>query len=112
MWTVHDGVVARTVIDPRDLGLSRPDPAALRGGDAAVNARIAHAVLDGHPGPVRDVVLLNAAAVLVAASASRVSLVEGLAAAMARCAEAVDSGAARATLARWVAAGRRAYAGA
>ncbi|GLH96578.1 anthranilate phosphoribosyltransferase 1 [Phytohabitans aurantiacus] len=112
VWTVHDGVMTRTVLDPRELGLSRPDPAALRGGDAAANARIAHAVLDGRPGPIRDVVLLNAAAVLVAASPHRPSLVDALATAMVRCAEAVDSGAARATLARWVAAGRSAYAGA
>jgi anthranilate phosphoribosyltransferase len=111
VWTVHDGMVTRTVLDPRELGLSRPDPVALRGGDAADNARMARAVLDGRRGPVRDVVLHNAAAVLAAVSASPASLVERLSAGMARCAEAVDSGAARATLDRWVTAGQQAYAG-
>jgi anthranilate phosphoribosyltransferase len=50
------------------------------------------------------VVLLNAAAALVAITPTAGSLTEQLAAAMARCAEAVDTGAAHATLNRWIAA--------
>ncbi|MEH1129893.1 hypothetical protein [Micromonospora sp. CPCC 206061] len=57
-------------------------------------------------------VLLNAAAVLAAVSVPGASLVEQLSAAVARCAEAVDSAAARATLDRWVTASRSVYAGA
>jgi anthranilate phosphoribosyltransferase len=66
-------------------------------------------VLDGDAGPVRDIVLLNAAAALAADAGvgrpedlSRV-LSEGLA----RAAEAIDSGAARALLDRWVQASHR-----
>ncbi|MEU4425226.1 anthranilate phosphoribosyltransferase [Actinoplanes sp. NPDC024001] len=96
LWTVRDGVAAHDVLDPRELGLARPEPGALRGGDAAANARVMRKLLDGEPGPVRDAVLLNAAAALT--TTGPVSLP----AAMARCAEAVDSGAAAATLKRWV----------
>jgi anthranilate phosphoribosyltransferase len=48
-----------------DAGLSPCPPEALKGGDAAANARIARGVLEGHSGPPRDVVLLNAAACLL-----------------------------------------------
>jgi anthranilate phosphoribosyltransferase len=40
----------------------------LRGGDASTNAAILRAVFAGKPGPCRDVVVLNAAAVLVTAN--------------------------------------------
>jgi anthranilate phosphoribosyltransferase len=57
----------RDVVDPADLGLNRAPLEALRGGDAAANAAITKAILDGSDqGPRRDVVLLNAAAALVA----------------------------------------------
>ncbi len=38
----------------------------LRGGDRARNAEIATAVLEGQPGPQRDIVLVNSAAALMA----------------------------------------------
>lgn len=113
VWVVRDGVATPTRLDPRDLGIPPADRGALRGGDAAENARVVQALLDGQRGPVRDVVLLNAAAVLAVAEPDSVadaadSLVEWVAAHLARCAEAVDSGAARETLRRWVAAARTA----
>lgn len=100
VWRVRDGVAAHEVLDPRDLGLARPAPGALRGGDAAANARVMHELLAGERGPVRDAVLLNAAAALT--TIRTVTLRE----AMAGCAEAVDSGAAASTLKRWVEAAR------
>jgi anthranilate phosphoribosyltransferase len=100
---VRNGSVTPTVLDPRDLGIPMTKTAALRGGTAAHNAQVVRAVLGGERGPIRDVVLLNAAAALVAMNLTNVTLTEQLAAAMARCAEAVDSGAASATLNRWVA---------
>ena len=54
------------MIDPADLGIARAKPADLAGGDAAHNAAVARAVLSGEHGPVRDAVLLNAAAALAA----------------------------------------------
>src|SRR5579862_9849538 len=68
MWVVHDGEVAQTEFSPAALGLPPASVSDLRGGDAARNASVARAVLAGQPGPVRDIVLLNAAAALAAAS--------------------------------------------
>jgi anthranilate phosphoribosyltransferase len=107
IWVLRDGVVTALSLDPADLGLPRAELAELRGGDAADNARVVQALLDGRRGPIRDVVLLNAAAVLVLAAESDRSLLDELATALARCGEAIDTGAARALLRRWVEAGRR-----
>ncbi|GAA4999469.1 anthranilate phosphoribosyltransferase [Actinopolymorpha pittospori] len=110
VWVVGAGVATSTRFDPRALAIPAADPGALRGGDAAENARVVEALLDGKPGPVSDVVLLNAAAVLAAADPTGAldptpeGLTGRLAAHLVRCAEAVDSGAARETLRRWVAA--------
>src|ERR1700760_1696597 len=52
--------------DPAALGLARSTLADLRGGDPAHNASVVRSVLAGEPGPVRDIVLLNAAAALAA----------------------------------------------
>src|ERR1700722_17095428 len=68
LWVVHDGEVAETEFSPADLGLAPASLADLRGGDAAHNAAVARAVVAGEPGPVRDIVLLNAAAALAAAA--------------------------------------------
>ena len=55
-----------TVLDAVDLGLPRCQPGDLRGGDAAFNADVARRVFAGETGPVRDAVLVNAAAALAA----------------------------------------------
>jgi anthranilate phosphoribosyltransferase len=83
------------VLDPRDVGLEAAPLDAVRGGDAATNAGIIRSIVDGERGPRRDVVLLNTAAVLVAADAVT-TLVDGIA--LAR--ESIDSGAARRSLAQ------------
>jgi anthranilate phosphoribosyltransferase len=70
VWELADGHVRTFALDPDDYGLPRAEPAALVGGDAATNARIARRVLGGDRGPVRDVVVLNAAAALVVAGAA------------------------------------------
>jgi anthranilate phosphoribosyltransferase len=109
VWVVHDGTVSQTVLDPADLGLPRSRPGDLRGADAAANAATARAVLSGEPGPVRDTVVLNAAAALAAAAG--VPRAEDLAGVLvgscAKAAAALDSGAAQAVLDRWVAASSR-----
>src|SRR6266571_8083662 len=68
VWVVRDGTVSQTVLDPADLGLPRSRQGDLRGGDAAGNAAAVRAVMSGEPGPVRDTVVLNAAAALAAAA--------------------------------------------
>src|SRR5262249_5140167 len=81
--------------DPAALGRARAELAALRGGDAAENAAIVRAVLEGEPGPRRDLVCLNAAAALWVAGAAA-----DLAAGLGRARESLDSGAARERLRR------------
>src|ERR1700759_3360839 len=67
VWVTADGTVTETPFDPAGLGLPRCTLDDLRGGDPAHNAGVVRAVLDGATGPVRDIVLLNAAAAIAAA---------------------------------------------
>jgi anthranilate phosphoribosyltransferase len=103
LWLVADGTVTETVLDGQDLGIPRAEQSDLRGADAAFNAKVARAVLSGEPGPVRDAVLLNAAAGIAAFDRFPGGLESSLRAGLERSAEAVDSGAASATLDRWIA---------
>jgi anthranilate phosphoribosyltransferase len=64
---VHNGIVTLSTITPEDAGLERAPMETLIGGDATTNAAILTAIFAGERGPRRDIVLLNAAAVLVAA---------------------------------------------
>jgi anthranilate phosphoribosyltransferase len=95
---VRDGQVRERHLDPATLGLARSTIEELRGGEAGQGAAIARAVLDGETGPRRDVVLLNAAAAIEVAGRA-----EDLASGLPLAAQAIDSGAASATLERWVA---------
>lgn len=94
---LRDGQASYLELDPTEYGLSRVGLEALRGGDAAENARIIREILGGARGPQRDVVLLNAGLALVAAKVAT-DLHEGIA----RAAEAIDSGRAREVLERLV----------
>ena len=102
VWTVRDGRATHSVLDPRTLGIPRAAIGTLRGGDADANARVLHALLAGQPGPIRDAVLLNAAAALVTATPSDGPLTDQLHAALTRCADVIDTGAAADTLSRWI----------
>jgi anthranilate phosphoribosyltransferase len=104
VWTVHGGTVTEVTIDPAAHGLPVASAEELRGGDTAHNAEVVRRTLDGEQGPVRDAVLLNAAAALAVYDGPDAPVEDALAAGLAKAAEAVDSGAARATLDRWVAA--------
>ncbi len=112
---VRGGVVTEHVLDPGRLGVAAAPASALRGGDATFNAAAVRDVLAARPGPVRDAVLLNAAAALVALGdvdgTAPDDLDEAMASALARAAESVDSGAAAESLRRWVEAGAAAAAG-
>jgi anthranilate phosphoribosyltransferase len=100
VWVARDGTVTETVVDAADLGLARAGEGDLRGADAAYNADVARRVLGGEAGPVRDAVLVNAAAAL--AARSKGDLVTALRNGLARAVDAVDSGRAAAALSRWV----------
>jgi anthranilate phosphoribosyltransferase len=109
VWVVSDGLVREESVDPRDLGISLADTGALRGADAPHNAGVTRRLLDGETGPIRDAVLLNAAAAIVAFDGPGAGPVTAqLAAALPRAAEALDSGAASKALASWVEASRSA----
>jgi anthranilate phosphoribosyltransferase len=96
------GSVRVFTVEPEAVGLPRARPADLAGGDAAQNARIARAVLEGEPGPRQDVVVLNAGAALWVADAA-----PDLAAGVALARKSLASGAAKAKLAALVEASRR-----
>jgi len=108
VWEVSRGLVTEHDIDPRDLGIPRAKMDDLLGKDAAYNASVVRAVLAGQEGPVRDIVLLNAAAGLVAyelaSDPSRVqeAILDRFRSTMAIAAQAIDSGAAAAKLDEWV----------
>lgn len=95
---LKDGAIRTFEVTPEDAGLTRATLADLRGGDPAYNAAAITRLLDGEQSAYRDVVLLNSAAALIVANRAT-TLKEG--AAMA--AQAIDSGAAKAALARLIA---------
>src|SRR5918911_3836218 len=102
VWIARDGEVVPDRVDPTALGIETPPPGALRGGDAAANAEVFRRVIGGEKGPVRDAVLLNAAAALAAFEERPQRLHDALAAGLERAAAAVDDGRAAALLDRWV----------
>jgi anthranilate phosphoribosyltransferase len=103
---VREGRVRTFTVRPEDFGLPRATIKDLQGGDREQNAQIIHAVLDGEPGPRRDIVVMNAAAALVAGAKAR-DLKEGVGLA----AQSIDSGAARRRLDGLVALSRALAAG-
>jgi anthranilate phosphoribosyltransferase len=107
VWWVHGGEVTESALDPADLGVPRGTTEALRGGDAAHNADVVRRLLAGETGAVRDAVLLNAGAALAVYDAPGTPPADALAAGLEKARDAVDSGAARAALDRWVAASGR-----
>ncbi|UYO37936.1 anthranilate phosphoribosyltransferase [Rhodopseudomonas palustris] len=95
---LKNGEITSFEISPEDAGLPRAPADALKGGDAQANAVALRAVLEGMPGPYRDVALLNAAATLVVAGKAK-DLKEGVALGT----QSIDSGAAEARLKKLIA---------
>lgn len=110
VWEVSRGALTEHDLDPRDLGIARSTIQDLLGGTPDENAEVVHRVLAGEKGPVRDIVLLNAAAGLVAydlaarPESADTAFLERLEAKLVTAADAIDSGAAAAKLAQWVVA--------
>lgn len=110
LWEISRGDIHEHDLDPRDLGIPLASIDDLLGGEPEHNAEVVRRVLGGEIGPVRDIVLLNAAAGVVsyrlwqdAAQVQR-PILERLAEARDVAAEAIDSGAAQRTLEAWVSA--------
>ena len=104
VWVVADGRVHRTTLDPAELGLSPAAPADLRGGDAQNTAQMVRYLVAGKTGPVRDIVVLNAAAALLAyrGVSAVVPLAEQLDAALGDVSRAIDDGSAHRKLDDWI----------
>jgi anthranilate phosphoribosyltransferase len=92
---VREHTVRNSSLEAGDTGLQSAPLSALIGGDAQANAAMIVKILEGEPGPARDVVLLNAAAAIVIAGRAN-DFAGGV-----RCAAAaIDSGAGLRLLAR------------
>ncbi len=92
---LRQGAVNTFYVHPADVGLTPAAAAGLKGGTASENAALIERLLEGEPGPRRDIVLLNAGAALLVAGKAE-SLADGLR----RAGESIDSGRARGVLAR------------
>ncbi len=98
--TIHEvqgGESRQYTVSPEEVGLTSAPLEAIRGGSAEENAAALRAILDGQQGPLREIVLLNAAAALMAAEVAA-DLRDGVRLAQ----EAIDSGAARQRLEQFI----------
>jgi len=103
VWVYADGDVERMELDPLSLGVPRARLPDLVGGNAAVNAEAIREVVSGKPGPVRDIVVLNAAAALVAyGKPAPGRLEDDFADELEQARQAIDSGAAQIKLQEWI----------
>src|SRR5262249_1280204 len=87
---LENGALKTFEISPEEVGLARVKPEALRGADAATNAKALRAVLGGEKNAFRDVAIMNAGAALVVAGKA-----DTLKAGVEHAAAAIDSGAAK-----------------
>lgn len=94
---LKDGKVSEYVLNPTQFGLPLHNIKDIQVQDAAQARQMAIAVLEGSPGPARDIVLLNAGAAIYVAG-----LAADLQAGIARAARAIDDGAARTKLSQLV----------
>ena len=86
-WELKGGSVRSYTFSPEDLGLPRVNVDEIAGGTKEENAATLRRVFQGGPGPIKDVVLANSAAVLMVAGRAA-NLKEGVE--LAR--NAIDSG--------------------
>jgi anthranilate phosphoribosyltransferase len=91
VFEIRKGALERRELNPSHFGVPLATLEQLRGGDRQTNCAIARRILEGEAGPMRDIVLVNAAAALVAAGRAN-----GFRQAMTLAAGSIDSGAARA----------------
>ena len=101
----RDGMdeISEYEIHPEDFGLTMASNRAIKVDTPEQSMAMLLGVLDNEPGPARDIVMVNAGAALYAANVAG-SIADGLA--LARV--AIESGAAKAKLAQFVAFGRMA----
>lgn len=104
VWDIHEGEISESVIDAvRDLGMTPASTDDLLGGDASYNAGVTRGVFNGDTGIIRETIVVNAAAGLVADGSliSSDSLVGRLQQGMEIADEAISSGRVADLLDRW-----------
>jgi anthranilate phosphoribosyltransferase len=97
VYELKGGDIRSYRVTPEEVGLQQASGQAVKGGSPEENATAMRAVFGGEQGPLRDIVLLNSAAALVAADKAA-NLAEGVPLA----AQAIDSGAAGEKLDRFI----------
>lgn len=104
VWMFRDGAVVESTLDPAELGLRPAQMADLVGGPPAHNAQVVRDLFAGATGPVRDIVVLNAAAALLAFHGPDLGapLADQMRARLDEASAAIDSGACERLLQRWV----------
>jgi anthranilate phosphoribosyltransferase len=95
IYRLRNGEVTTAEFTPEDFGVRRATLDDLRGGTADENAEILLRILDGVPGPKRDIAVVNAAPAIVVAG-----LADGFVEAVDLARESIDSGGARAVFDR------------
>jgi anthranilate phosphoribosyltransferase len=90
VFQVEDGRVQKGRWTPADFGIDSASLEDLKGGDPEMNASIVRSILEGEPGPRRNIVIVNAAAALFVARRA-----PDLKSAVSLAAESIDTGAAR-----------------
>ncbi len=90
VFQVDEGRVQKGRWTPADFGIDHAGLEDLKGGDPETNADIVRSVLEGEPGPRRNIVIANAAAALFVAGRA-----PDLKSAVSLAAESIDSGNAR-----------------
>jgi|AP45_3_1055517.scaffolds.fasta_scaffold04614_4 anthranilate phosphoribosyltransferase len=93
VWELADGKVSTWTLTLADTGMPKREIEEIRGGTKEENAATMRRLFQGEQGPVRDYVVVNSAATLLAAEAVT-SLSEGIALAQ----KVIDSGAAMSKL--------------
>lgn len=94
---LDNGTITEKTISPEDFGLATANPADLKGGDAEINAQALLDIFNGEKNAYRDIVLANAAAVLLMHEK-----VDDLKSGVAMAAEAIDNGKAQEVLIRYI----------
>jgi anthranilate phosphoribosyltransferase len=101
IYRLRDGEITHAEFTPEDFGVGRATLDDLLGGEADENAAITLGILEGVRGPKRDIAVVNAAPVIVAAG-----LADGFTEAVTLATEAIDSGDAAMVLERSLAFSR------
>jgi len=94
---LRDETIRTYMLAPEDVGIPRAEQAALRVNSLDEAAEALRRVLRGEAGPLRDVVVLNAAAAIMVSGAAA-DLAEGIE----RARASIDSGAARRSLEKMI----------